>query len=376
VCQLLGREEWHRHGPEGEALRIPAVLRAALPLAAATLAGNLIGGCSSHAAAAGLFPSPAPSRHTSGQNTFTVGVDLYAIHNYSLAQARTYGQRDIAWIARSLGLRAMQIDFNITADDQGVRPGLDTPSTADIAELTDIGHSYGMQVSYRVLFTGGLGSIPPAETAAWFASLYAAELPYLELAQREHAAEFIVGTEREAVEDSQGWGHFYAMASYVYHGVLSYASWGGGPGAGGVFGGDLSGLTPDSLYGVTAYPSVSLPPSASQQQLDAAWEAFLGHAPASVLRRTAIDETGIPAADGAYARPWDWGAFTGPLDDLIQARWFTAACTAARAQHMRGIWFFPVYLDDNPAHPYSGLAKFESRPASEDAIRACANAGT
>jgi glycosyl hydrolase family 113 len=367
--------EWHRHGLEGEALRISAVPRAALPLAAAMLAGILIGSCGSAAAAPRLSPSPAPSRHDGGQNAFTVGVDLYAIENYPLAQARTYGQRDIVWIARSLGLRAVQIDFNLAADDQGVRPGLDTASTADIAELTDIAHSYGMRVSYRVLFNGGPLSIRPIETAAWFASLYAAELPYLELAQREHAAEFIAGGEHGAVEDSPGWGHFYAIASYVYHGVLSYASWGGRPGAGGVFGGDLSGLTPASLYGVTAYPSVSLPPSASQQRLDAAWEAFLGHAPASVLRRTAIDEIGIPAADGAYARPWDWGAFTGPLDDLIQARWFTAACTAARAQHMRGVWFFAVFLDDNPAHPYPGLAKFESRPISERAIRGCADAG-
>jgi hypothetical protein len=143
-----------------------------------------------------------------------------------------------------------------------------------------------------------------------------------------------------------------------------------------VFGGDLSGLTPASLYGVTTYPSVNLPPSASQQRLDATWEAFLGHAPASVLRRTAIDEIGIPAADGAYVLPWVWGAFTGPPADLIQARWFTAACTAARAHGLRGVWFFPVYLDDDPAHPYPGLAKFESRPISEQAIRACAEAGT
>jgi hypothetical protein len=354
-------------------LRTFAVPRATLPLIAATLAAILIGACGSSAVAP-QFPTSLAPTQDGGQNAFTAGVGLYAIHDYSLAQTRTYGQRDIAWIGRSLGLRAVQIDINLSADDQGVRAGLDTASTADIAELTDIAHSYGMQVSYRMLFSGGSGKIRPAETAAWFASLYGAELPYLELAQREHAAEFIVGTEGETLEDSSGWGHFYTTVSSVYHGVLSYASWGGGPGVGGVFGGDLSGLTPASLYGVTAYPSVSLPPSASQQRLDATWEAFLGNAPSSVLRRTEIDEIGIPAA--AYARPWEWGAFTGPPADLIQARWFTAACTAARAQHMRGIWFFPVYLDDNPAHPYPGLAKFESRPASEQAIRACADAGT
>jgi len=357
-------------------LRDRTIVRITLRLAVTTLVVILIGGCVAHTVAPQISPSLSSPRSSNGQTAFTVGVGLYAIHDYPLTQARTFGRRDIAWIARSLGLRAVQIDFNLSADDQGVRPGFNTASTADIAELTDIAHSYGMQVSYRVLFTGGPGSIHPAEAGAWFATLYSAELPYLELAQREHAAEFVVGTEQGAVEDSRGWGRFYATASDVYHGVLSYASWGGAPGSGGVFGGDLSGLTPASLYGVTAYPSVSLPPSASQQQLDTIWEAFLGHAPASVLRRTAIDEIGIPAADGAYARPWDWGAFTGSFADLIQARWFTAACTAARVQHMRGIWFFPIYLDDDPAHPYPGLAKFESRPSSERAIRACVGAGT
>jgi hypothetical protein len=106
-------------------------------------------------------------------------------------------------------------------------------------------------------------------------------------------------------------------------------------------------------------------------QLTAAWTAFLNTAPVSTLRRTAIDEIGIPAEVGAYADPWAWNGQHGTQDDQVQARWFEAACDSAIATHIRAIFFWNVNLIDNPIHPFTSLVKFEGRPESESAIRNC-----
>lgn len=71
-------------------------------------------------------------------------------------------------------------------------------------------------------------------------------------------------------------------------------------------------------------------------------------------------------------RPWNWDAYNGAADNEVQARWFTAVCTAVAAEHLRGLWFVTMFLNGDPAQPYPGLAKFEHRPASEAAIRSCA----
>lgn len=304
----------------------------------------------------------------------TVGVDLYVNHAYT-GDAETLATRDLAYLRDALGVRNVQIIWNLQSEGNQVRQGADTPSAQVVGTVTNVARDDGLNVSYRVMFSvpsGRSDRINPTNSSAWFASLYAAEKPYLEVAQRTGVREFIAGTEHTTIEDNPLWGRFFVWASSVYHGTLSYTSWGGRPGYGGVFGGNLSELPPVTDYGLTAYPKVNLPADASQEQVTVAWEAFLRHLPVSVRSRTALDEVGIPAAAGAYNNPWNWDAYNGAADNDVQVRWFTAVCTAAAAEHLRGVWFFPMFLDDNPVHPYPGLAKFENRPASEAAIRTCA----
>jgi len=317
-------------------------------------------------------PSPAPYR-------LTAGVVLYADRDWPLADTEARGRQSIAWAARVLHVSAVQIawtyevrgDRASTVDAAG--PG--TPPPADIGALTSIARSYGLQVTYRVLLRvpGRVEPLRPARPAGFLGSLLAAERPYLALAQQDHVAEFIAGTERASIASSPRWAWFFAKAAGIYRGILSYAQWGGEPGDGGFFYGDGH-LMPVSEYGVTAYPNIALPATATVTDLTAAWEAFLSRVPAPVLHRTAIDEIGIPAAAGAYGRPWDWPG-SGPPDDEVQARWFTAACTAAAAEHMRGIWFWNINLADDPAAPSPSPVKFENRPAAEAAIRSCTEGG-
>jgi glycosyl hydrolase family 113 len=318
--------------------------------------------------------APAP------RGPMAVGVDLYQNQDNSVALTRSYGERTIKYIANTLRVKSIGIAWDYAVPGWNSNKVLPTsqitPSIDDIRALTSIAQSYGLHVEYRVLFTvagvnGQSERLAPKDTKAWLNSLLAAEAPALRLAQSEHVGEFIVGTEMPTTSGSPLWSGFFRQAAKIYHGTLSYATWGGNPQSGGFFSVKRS-LPPVGLYGVTAYPSVHLPPSASVSELTSAWESFLRTVPAPVLRRTAIDEVGIPAADGSYADPWNWNEVTGQRDDEVQARWFLAACAAAEREHMRGIYFWSFDLSDNPAFSLATSAvRFDGRPASVAAIRAC-----
>lgn len=336
----------------------------------------LLAGCTARLS---FTSGPVPAQASPAPYRLAVGAVLYADRDWPLAQVQARGQQSIAYAARVLHVSGVQIAWTLgvpgdrasTVDAAG--PG--TPPPADIAVLTAIARSYGLAVTYRVLLRipGRVEPLRPQHPAEFLGSLLAAEEPYMALAQRDRVAEFIAGTERASLASSPRWGWFFAKAAGIYRGILSYAQWGGEPGDGGFFYGDGYRM-PVTGLGVTAYPNIALPATATTAELTAAWEGFLARVPAPVLRRTAIDEVGIPAEDGAYRHPWDWPG-SGPPDDQVQARWFTAACTAAAAEHMRGIWFWNLNLADDPAHPSPSPVKFEDRPAAEAAIRSCAEEG-
>jgi hypothetical protein len=342
-----------------------------IPLAAGITAAALTCGCTT--ADAKPVPRSAhrtlPSQHRC--EGMTVGADLYADHNYTVAVASRLAIRSLAWIKNTLGLCAVQIDWNLNSQGNTVSAASDTASPAVIAAITRIAQNDDLEVTYRVMFTWSGDS--EGISAAWFESLLNAERPYLELAQTDHVTEFIAGNEHTSIEANPGWQSFYTQSARIYQGVLSYATWGGRPDYAGVTDGQLDQLPPVQDWGITAYPIVDLPASAPQASVTGDWETYLRHIPSWALHRMALDEIGIPAAAGAYKQPWNWAAFNGAADDTVQARWFIAACTAARDLGMRGVWFFAVFLDDDPAHPYPGLAKFEDRPASVTAIRTCAD---
>jgi hypothetical protein len=251
-----------------------------------------------------------------------------------------------------------------------------TPTMADLAALTSIARSRGLRVEYRVLYAIGNSdsrneSIQPRSLTAWLRSLLAAETPALELAQADHVSEFVAGTEMASIDQSPLWGTFFARAARLYHGIVSYASWGGKSGFGGFFS-PRAVLLPLRYFGASAYPPVNLPATASVAQLTNAWVTFLQRAPESVLRRTAIDETGIPAVAGAYHDPYQWNGLGDLKPDLaVQANWYRAVCQAADLVHVRAIYFWSASLSADPASDQPSLVGFEGHPATEAAIRSC-----
>lgn len=319
---------------------------------------------------AGRKPPPKP----------LAGVNLYVGENYSLADAKAWGERDLKYIADTLKLKAVAIawDYNVpdpSSDEVEASPSR-TPTIADLAALTAIAKSYRLRVEYRVLYSIGNSdsraeSIQPKNLAAWLRSLLAAETPALELAQRDHVSEFVAGTEMASIDQSPLWGAFFTKAAKVYRGILSYASWGGKAGFGGFFSSQRIPL-PLKYFGASAYPPFNLPATATVAQLTKAWVAFLRRAPEWLLHLTAIDESGIPAVAGAYRDPWQWNVRGQSEPDLaVQAKWYRAACQAAEQVHVRAIYFWSAPLSANPASAQPSLVGFEGHPATEAAIKSC-----
>jgi hypothetical protein len=352
--------------------------RIRMVLTAAAVTASL---CAAAATSASAAATPAGPSKPKAVSPPLVGVNLYVNRNYSLAQTEKFGARDLKYIARTLKLKAVSIawDYNVPGRHSDIvtdSPSR-TPSMADLAALTSIARSYGLRIEYRVLYAVTNSdvrgsSIQPKNLKAWLRSLLATETPVLKLAHRDHVSEVIVGTEMASIDQSRLWGGFFTKAARLYHGILSYASWGGlSTGHGGFFSPRRE-LLPLAYFGVSAYPAIDLPPKASVARLTHAWLAFLRQAPERLLHLTAIDEIGIPEVAGAYRDPSQWDGLEGATPDpAIQANWYKAACKAANLVHLRAIYFWDAVLSSDPASTQPSLEGFEGHPASVAVIESC-----
>ena len=311
-----------------------------------------------------------------------LGVDLYAPKNYTAAQVTADGERTLAYIKNVLKANAVGIVWNFYAASyysEAAEATSATLSVSNVGILTKIATQDHLLVEYRPLIQvpsmpdNWEGRINPYSQDEWFNSYYRVELPYLRLAQQLGVREFVVASEMYDLNSSPLWPSFFTRISQVYHGVISYTSWDGnyfGSAPGTSFQVARPDLLPAKYLGMDMYWHMNLPAAATTAQVTASWEALFGKVPPSVLHRTAIDETGIQAREGAYAKPQDLAA-PGIGSDQVQANWFTAACATVRRYHMRGVFFFKVDLADNPAHPAKSLSTFEGREGAA-AISECA----
>lgn len=314
-------------------------------------------------------------KHAAQRAHPALGVDLYSKSNYRTATVRTDGSRDLAYAKRFLKVASVGIAWNLFSpanhSNQVVRTA-NTLTPANVGLLTKIAKADRLSVLYRPLIKiegpkQWEGYIAPSDTAQWFANYFRAELPYLKLAQKYHVKEFVVGTEIVQLEQSapaSQWRWFLGKVRHVYRGLVSYASWGRD------FYPARQVVPPTAWYGVTAYPDFRLPDSAPVGQLVRAWVRVFRYVPHAVLTRTAIQEIGIPAGNGAYHTPWNWNR-SYVLNETVQVRWFLSACYAARQLHLRGIYFWNLNLTDDPARPpKSSPVTFEGKRGAR-AIRRC-----
>jgi len=245
-----------------------------------------------------------------------------------------------------------------------------TLSASNVAILTRIARADHLLVEYRPLILVPStpdhweGLISPQDPAQWFQSYYEAELPYLKRARQLGVQEFVTATEMHKLNISPLWRKFFVRVAKVYHGVISYASW------------DVDYFSPDryippvKYVGVNLYHRLHLPPDATAADVADDFDSLFSKEPVALLRRTAIDETGIQARAGAYLDPSNLEA-PGQLDEQVQANWYTAVCSVVHRFHLRGVFFWKVDLTDYPAHPATSLSTFEGKKGAA-AITACA----
>jgi hypothetical protein len=299
-----------------------------------------------------------------GSNGPVVGVNLYALHDYTAAQTTADGVRTLSYIKNTLHANAVDLVWNMYVPGyyaNSVVTDKSTLSAANIGILTKIARQDGLFVEYRPLLfvqTSGNtweGLLEPSNPAQWFDSYYAKNLPYLRMAQRYHVNEYVIGTEMNRLTPAEQWASFLARCAEVFKGEISYAQ------NQHFYFPPLTQLPPTELTGVDMYEPLNLPASAPLSEVVAAFEAFFAKVPASLLRKTAIQETGIESRAGAYSDPPNL-QLTGNLDQAVQFNWFTAACETVKRFHMRGVFFWKVDLSDKPlTHPASSLSTFEGK---------------
>ena len=311
-----------------------------------------------------------------------LGVDLYALRNYPAAEVRADGERMLGYVKNVLRADAVGIVWNFYAPNRysdNVGATRHTLSARNVGILTKIAMRYGLLVEYRPLIlvpsqhNPWEGLISPYPPAGWFRNYYNAELPYLKMAQRLRVREFVTATELQDINSSPLWPSFFTRVSRLYHGSISYTAWDGnyfGHSPDTVVQTAKPELLPAKYVGMDMYWHMHLQATATSAQVTGAWQALFGKVPAPLLRRTAIDETGIPARAGAYRNPGDLG-LPGRRSEQVQVNWFTAACATVHRYHMRGVFFWKVDLTDNPAHPATSLSTFEGRKGAA-AISECA----
>jgi hypothetical protein len=300
-------------------------------------------------------------------------VNLYAKANYTAAQTEAYAARTLPYIKNTLHARAVDIVWNMYAptytSNSVVTSKATTLSAANVAIVTKMAEHDGLFVEYRPLLfleTKGNnweGLIEPANPVKWFSSYYAQNLPYLKLAQQYHIAEYVIGTEMKRLSPAKQWKSFLARSAKIFKGQISYTQ------DQYVYFPPHTDLPPTSLTGVDMYEPLKLPASASLGQVEAAYDKFFAKTPKALLRRTAIQETGIEARAGAYTNPPDL-TVPGKLDPVIQYNWFMAGCAAVKRFHLRAIFFWKVDLSDNPKYPATSLSTWEGR-LGEKAISSC-----
>jgi hypothetical protein len=290
-----------------------------------------------------------------------VDIDLYLFPGTDAVAA---ARADVQYIL-SLHANAVSVSipfFMAGKNAPGVYASSETPSPALVALLARDAEQAGLYVSIRpLLYEKSLGTSRtawiPADPAAWFASYQQFLLPYAEMAQRDHIPELLVGAEFDKFGASPRWTVLDRALQRVYHGRLAYArNWDvrrsqGGP----------------VTQVVDSYPPFpQLPASASVATLTHAWESYDRLFPAGTVE----SEVGIAAVRGAYARPWmvQWPGKT--IDPAIQALWFTAACRAAQASDLGGIYFWALGFGRSSGPTVAQSAAWAHSPGS-GAIAAC-----
>jgi len=399
-------------GPGRRRGRLGAGRLGAGRLGAGLLAGGLglvLSACSLHPfVPATTLQSGAGSGSTTAAVKPALGVDLLASRKLSVSTIEHQDETILRDVKDQLhASRVGLVWYLYSPGDRSdvVEQGPRSATPQSLLLLGREAESLGLSVSLRPIIEvepcttkgsvqtcGWEGRLDPPNPSTFFSNLLETEQPYLAVAGELSAVSFVVETEMNALGSrTADWTSFFEKASLLAPGVAlegtasvsTYFTWHGTPAV----------LVPNASYanfGLDFYPisgpvttrqfsyvpaltTRRLPPDIATGQLASLMEGVLRLAPGPRLRRTTIDETGIGAARAALDNPADWvDQEAEKTDPQVQATWISAVCEAVLAEHLRGVYFFNIDLDNNPPYwPHSNVT-FMGRPRSEAAFRGCA----
>lgn len=215
-----------------------------------------------------------------------------------------------------------------------------TPTPTELGLFIAAAQRAGLYVSLRPLLAethiGGNRTVwRPAHPYAWFANYRRFLLPYARMAQATKVGTFFVGAEFSKFGNSPLWNGLDRALAKVFHGRLEYSE-------------NTATNLPRSNGGRAALKTVDAYPAMNPPLVNG-WKAFDRKLPAGTI----ISELGISAFTGAWRKPWEHRARNLPINPQAQARWFTAACQAAKATRLRGIYFWSIPLSS----PYPRTSK-------------------
>lgn len=276
--------------------------------------------------------------------TFQRGIDVDA-YTYRGEDVSAAAAAVVAYV-RQLRANSLSISFPFfmkSRRSSDVFATRATPTPAQLGLFIADAERARLYVSIRPLLSefqigGNRTTWRPGNLRAWFASYRRFLLPYARMAQSRKVGMFFVGAEFQRFGRSPLWNSLDRALARVFHGRLAYSN--NGPGQlSRSTGGRAARKTVDS------YPSMNPP-------FLRGWKAYDRKLP----RRTILTELSIGAWDGAWRAPWQTRLAHRRFNPQVQARWFTAACHAARATGLRGIYFWALALlvknsPPTPLHP-------------------------
>lgn len=389
-----GRPPEFRSGKptEGSLTRLSASRRQLKAAIAACMTVAALSGCSSLAQASA--PAASQAAVHAGQNRTAwqglpvvghpwrqglpqLGIDVYWVGNKQDSDAviRAKAERIIKY---AISLHANSIALTFPFYTYGISSNTvyadnpTTPSPAHIGIFLSVAAESHIRATIRPILNENAlvaedpnywrGAIQPSSTSAWFASYRDLLLPYARVAQAEHAATFVIGTELTSLEGNSNWPSLVNSITSAYHGQIMYDE-------------NFSSFQandanlPVSAFGVDAYPRFQLPDSASDTQLTQAWEGWLGTHSTAILHQTVLSEVGIAAVTGAYSDPGAWvSTVNSPVVTQVQANWYRSVCNAFTADRLAGLYWWEVNFDADPAKPAAFLSDrltFLDRPAQQ-----------
>jgi hypothetical protein len=336
-------------------------------LAAGAAIGVLVAGCAAASHLRALQPAhpPAspplsvPSYPSYPAGLIQRGIDIDA-YTYSGQDVAAAAHRDISYIT-SLHANAVLISFPFFVNGQNgsrVYATTATPAPDQVAVIVRDAQRAGLRVSLRPLLDeASIGRVrrswAPVNAATWFGSYQRFLIPYAEMADRLHVPDFIVGTELSRFSESPYWATLDAALRMHYHGTLGCVdNWDASHGAGN--------CGPGTQQLIDAYRPLR-PPLASP------WESYDRTLPPGTVEA----EVGIAAAPDAFQKPYVTHWPITRLDTSVQARWFSAACHAAAAEHLGGIYFWSIGLSTRISGPTSADQGNWADGAGARAISAC-----